>query len=212
MTCYRRSHDLVGENLVDGGTTQAEVAIVGVGAIGVALAVRLSDRVGRIALIEAGGTKLRPAHNLSFFKAEQIDDTRHGPTELYRRRMLGGTTSVWGGRCIPFDREDFAATPDRAGWPITFAEFDAHVPDALAFVDAGAPEFTAAAALPNHPVPLAQPLSDLVLDRTVPLCDLKNGIFAEPQFAADQAIAPSGWRPRRLPRAFAAAIPERIRS
>ena len=91
----------IGEALPDGGATEAEVAIVGAGAIGVALAVRLSGRVGRIALIEAGGTQFRPADNLSFFKAEQIDDTRHAPTELYRRRMLGGTTSVWGGRCIP---------------------------------------------------------------------------------------------------------------
>jgi choline dehydrogenase-like flavoprotein len=155
----------VGENLPDGGTTQAEVAIVGAGAVGVALAVRLSGRVGRIVLIEAGGRQFEPSHNLSFFKAEQIDDTRHPPTELYRRRMLGGTTSVWGGRCIPFDQEDFAPASDRPGWPITFSEFDAHVPNALEFLDAGAPEFTAAGALPNHPVPLAEPLTDLVLDR-----------------------------------------------
>ena len=160
----------IGEALPDGGATEAEVAIVGAGAIGVALAVRLSGRVGRIALIEAGGAQFGPADNLSFFKAEQIDDARHAPTELYRRRMLGGTTSVWGGRCIPFDQEDFAPAHDRPGWPITFAEFDSHVPDALEFLDAGAPEFaapefTTPGARPNHPVPLAGPLSDLVLDR-----------------------------------------------
>ena len=41
-----------------------------------------------------------------------------------------------------------------------------YVPDALEFLDAGAPEFAAQPrALPNHPVPLAGPLSDLVLDR-----------------------------------------------
>ena len=63
-----------GEALADGGTTQAEVAIVGAGAVGVALAIRLAGRVGRIVLIEAGGTRFKPAHHLSFFKAEQIDD------------------------------------------------------------------------------------------------------------------------------------------
>ena len=97
-----------GETLPDGGTTQADIAIVGAGAIGVALTVRLSERIGRIFLIEAGGSRSKPADNLSFFKAERVDDSRHGPTELYRRRMLGGTTSVWGGRCIPFDPDDFA--------------------------------------------------------------------------------------------------------
>ena len=84
-------------------------------------------------------SRFKPVHNLSFFKAEQIDDPRHAPTELYRRRMLGGTTSVWGGRCIPFDPEDFAPARDRPGWPITFAEFYGHVPDALEFLDAGQP-------------------------------------------------------------------------
>ena len=153
------------ENLVDGGTTRAEVAIVGAGAIGIALAIRLSDRIGHIVLIEAGEAQFKATDNLSFFKAERIDDTRHASTELYRRRMLGGTTSVWGGRCIPFSPEDFAPTRDRPGWPIAFAEFDAYVPDALEFLDAGPPEFSAAAALPDHPVPLDQALSDLALDR-----------------------------------------------
>jgi len=155
----------IGESLPDRGTTHANVAIVGAGAVGVALAVRLSGRVGRIVLIEAGGTQFKPADNLSYFKAEQVDDPRHPPTELYRRRMLGGTTSVWGGRCIPFDPEDFLPAHDRAGWPINFAELDAHIPDALDFLDAGTPEFSAAVALPNLPVPLDRPLSDLVLDR-----------------------------------------------
>src|SRR5260221_11974755 len=154
-----------GEGLADGGTTEAEVAIVGAGAIGVALAVRLSGRIGRIVLIEAGGTRFKPAHNLSFFKAEEIDDPRHAPTELYRRRMLGGTTSVWGGRCIPFDPEDFAPTSDRPGWPIAYGEFEAYVADALEFLDAGPSEFSATAALPNHLVPSGSYSSDLVLDR-----------------------------------------------
>ncbi len=154
-----------GETLVDGGTTETEVAIVGAGAIGVALAVRLSGRIGRIVLIEAGGAQFKSTDNLSFFKAERVDDPRHAPTELYRRRMLGGTTSVWGGRCIPFDREDFESTPNRPGWPIEFTDVDAHVPDALEFLDAGKPIFSAAAAMPDHPIPLDRPLSDLNLER-----------------------------------------------
>jgi choline dehydrogenase-like flavoprotein len=154
-----------GETLADGGTTQAEVAIVGAGPIGVAIAIRLAGRAGRIVLIEAGGTQFKPADNLNYFRAERVDDTRHVPTELYRRRMLGGTSSVWGGRCIPFDLEDFAPTPDRHGWPIAFAEFEAYVADALDFLDAGPPDFSATGALPNHPVPSGSYSNDLVLDR-----------------------------------------------
>ena len=123
-----------GDSLSDGGTTAVQVAIVGAGAIGIALAVRLAGRVGRIALIEAGDMQFKPAQDLKFFQAAQVDDTRHAPTELNRRRMLGGTTSVWGGRCIPLDPEDFAPACGRPGWPIAFAEFDAHVPHALEFL------------------------------------------------------------------------------
>jgi choline dehydrogenase-like flavoprotein len=154
-----------GETLADGGTTHAEVAIVGAGPVGLSVAIRLAGRTGRIVLIEAGGTQFKPADNLNYFRAERVDDTRHLPTELYRRRMLGGTSSVWGGRCIPFDPEDFAPTPDRPGWPIDFAEFEAYVAEALEFLDAGPPEFSATAALPNHPVPSGSYSSDLVLDR-----------------------------------------------
>lgn len=154
-----------GETLADGGTTQADVAIVGTGPVGIAVAIRLAGRAGRIVLIEAGGTNFKPIDNLNYFRAERVDDTRHAPTELNRRRMLGGTSSVWGGRCIPFDAEDFAPTSDRPGWPIAYGEFEAYVADALEFLDAGPSEFSAAAALPNHRVPSGSYSSDLVLDR-----------------------------------------------
>jgi choline dehydrogenase-like flavoprotein len=154
-----------GESLADGGTTQADIAIVGGGPVGLALAVRLAGRVSRVILVEAGTTKFIAGDNLSFFKAEHVDDERHAPAELYRRRMLGGTTSVWGGRCIPFDPEDFAATPDRLGWPISFDDFNAYVPRALEFLDSGAPEFSASVALPGQAIPVNTTANDLNLDR-----------------------------------------------
>src|ERR1700760_4208761 len=118
-----------GETLADHDTTQADVVIVGAGAIGIAIATRLAGKVGHIILVEAGGTRFDPSHDV--FKAEDIADTRHAPTALNRRRMLGGTTSIWGGRCIPFDATDFAPALDRAGWPISFNDFEAYMADAL---------------------------------------------------------------------------------
>jgi choline dehydrogenase-like flavoprotein len=155
-----------GATLDDGGTTQVEIAIVGAGPVGVALAVHLSGRIGRIALIEAGGALFKPEDNLAFFKGEQIDDDRHPPIELYRRRMLGGTTSVWGGRCIPFDPEDFAPARGRPGWPITFEEFAALIPHTLKFLDAGVADFSETALRSGVTLPaLARQPGDLVLDR-----------------------------------------------
>jgi choline dehydrogenase-like flavoprotein len=153
------------ETLPEGGAMEVQVAIVGAGPVGLAVAMRLAGRIGRIALIEAGGTQFKPAQSLEFFKAAHINDPRHLPTELNRRRMLGGTTSVWGGRCIPFDPEDFAPADVRPGWPIAFAQMATHIPDALEFLDAGKPEFSADSALPTHQAAVEKAASDLDVDR-----------------------------------------------
>jgi choline dehydrogenase-like flavoprotein len=154
-----------GDSLSDGGATEVEVAIVGTGPVGLAVAIRLAERVGRVALIEAGGTQFEPAQGLNFFKAAQINDPRHLPIELNRRRMLGGTSSIWGGRCIRLDPEDFAPAHGRSGWPIPFAEMDVHIAKALEFLDAGSPEFSAAATPSTHPVSLDSATDDLIVDR-----------------------------------------------
>jgi choline dehydrogenase-like flavoprotein len=154
-----------GDSLTDGGATAVEVAIVGAGAVGIAVAMRLAGRVGRIALIEAGGPKFEFNKQVKFFRAAYISDPRHAPTELYRRRMLGGTTSVWGGRCIPLDPEDISPDHARPGWPIGSAEMDPYIPEALEFLDAGTAEFSAASALPGLPISPATSDGDLRLDR-----------------------------------------------
>ena len=156
---------LAGDALPQDRPTEVDVAIVGAGAVGVALVTRLADRVGRIALIEAGGPRYEVDQHLSFFKADEITDHRHPPTEFYRRRMLGGTTSVWGGRCIPLDPDDFMPGPGKSGWPVAFDEVAAHFPDALDFLDAGTPEFTISAALPTRSGLLSHMAdSDVLLD------------------------------------------------
>jgi choline dehydrogenase-like flavoprotein len=153
------------ETLPEGGAMEVQVAIVGAGPVGLAVAMRLAGRIGRIALIEAGGTQFKPAQSLEFLKAAHINDPRHLPTELNRRRMLGGTSSIWGGRCIPYDPEDFAPAVGRAGWPIAFGEMAAHIAEALEFLDAGKPEFSAESALPAHPALLEKATGDVDTDR-----------------------------------------------
>ena len=148
-----------GKTLPDGGETFFDVIIVGAGAAGIALATRLDGRAGRVALVEAGDTAFRKRDNAEFFRAQDMDDDRHARTELYRRRMLGGTTSVWGGRCIPFDREDLEPTADRSGWPLSHADFSAYVPDASSLLDAGPASFSAG------PVRAVNSPVELVLDR-----------------------------------------------
>jgi choline dehydrogenase-like flavoprotein len=153
-----------GDALADGGTTQADVIVVGAGAAGIAVVRRLANRMGKIILIDAGDGQFRPLDNDTFFRAERVDDNRHAPGELYRRRMLGGTTTVWGGRCIPFDPEDFEPIEGRPGWPIPYTDFSRYTGGTLDFFDAGPDDFSASRILPDTTRLVTGAAGDLRLD------------------------------------------------
>jgi hypothetical protein len=88
---------------------------------------------------------------------------------ISRRSRIGegclAARAASGAGCTPLDPEDFAPTQARPGWPITFAEMDAYVPDALEFLDAGSTRYSAAEVMPTHPLPLDPTQTDLVVDR-----------------------------------------------
>lgn len=147
----------------------SDVVVIGSGPAGLALALRVtSTRRLNVILVEAGGRRFDFADQSRHFAHCTLTGGRHAPTALYRRRMLGGTSTVWGGRCIPMSEDDFAARPDlgRNGWPIAYHDVARHYPEALAFLDAGKPEFDAARAFPGDSGPMAPVRSGdrLVLD------------------------------------------------
>lgn len=57
-----------GDSLPEGGETKVEVAIVGAGPVGLAVAMRLAGRVGRIVIVEAGSTEFKPAGDSRIFQ------------------------------------------------------------------------------------------------------------------------------------------------
>jgi choline dehydrogenase-like flavoprotein len=150
------------------GHVQTDVAIVGAGPAGIALALRLEEKGVDCVLLEAGGPKLERASQ-EFYRAAEITPDEHGPVHLYRRRALGGTSAVWGGRCIPFDPIDFEDRPwiPHARWPIGHQEVASFYAEALAFCRAGPAVFHAAQALPDDPGPMIEDAfdPDLILDR-----------------------------------------------
>lgn len=145
-----------------------DVAIVGSGAAGLALAARLLTAGVETLVLESGGEKFDQAGQ-EFYRAASIAPDNHGPVHLFRRRAYGGTTAIWGGRCIPFDPIDFEDRPwlPHASWPISYQTVADYYPDALAMCDAGEPEFAADAALGEGAGPLVNGLEDpdVVLDR-----------------------------------------------
>lgn len=110
-------------DLPTGHCLDADIAIVGGGPAGITLAHELMGSGSTVILLEAGpatpGARLEDS-----FRGEVMDSIRHPPISLYRVRGLGGTSSLWGGRCVPFDPIDLEERPyiPWSGWPLSYAE------------------------------------------------------------------------------------------
>jgi choline dehydrogenase-like flavoprotein len=125
----------------------AEVCVIGAGPAGIVTSLELADRGFSVILLESGTANPRnPAQALS--KAE-LDTSRHAPLHQAVSRQLGGTSALWGGRCIPLDPIDFAERPASTvpGWPIPYEEVAARYPKACAYTGCGASVFDARTAL-----------------------------------------------------------------
>ena len=145
-----------------------DIAIIGSGAAGLTLALEF-DRMGLdCVVLEAGGDGFDKSAQ-EFYRAASISPDDHGPVHMYRRREFGGTTSIWGGRCIPFDPIDFEERDwiPNARWPVGYDAVAAHYPRALEICRAGPNLFRAAEGLPGVQAPLVEGLNteDLILDR-----------------------------------------------
>lgn len=128
-----------------GEAIHCDVAIVGSGAAGITLGLKLARQGVSVVIAEAGGK--HSSDDSQRFFAGEVEGQRPVPLENLRQRCLGGTTTIWGGRCIPFDPIDLKKRPwlENSGWPIQYDELACFYPEALEWCHAGRPEFSAAA-------------------------------------------------------------------
>jgi choline dehydrogenase-like flavoprotein len=138
-----------------GHRVTADVCILGAGAAGITLAVELADTGLQVVMLESGG--LGFDRSLQELSAGQVAaEPYHPPLHLGSRRGLGGTTMVWGGRCVPFDPIDFERREyvAESGWPIRFDELLPYYQRANAFCEAGAFEYFVEGALGPAAAPM----------------------------------------------------------
>ncbi len=132
------------EELPDGSALDADVCIVGAGAAGIAMALELAGSGCRVLVLESGGEGPEPATQ-ALYEGSVENPRMHSPPDRYRQRRFGGSTTIWGGRCVPFDDIDFeprAFIPD-SGWPIDADAVASFYPAANRICEAG--EFAYAA-------------------------------------------------------------------
>ncbi|HME39213.1 MAG TPA: GMC family oxidoreductase [Steroidobacteraceae bacterium] len=134
-------------DLIEDSALETRVCIIGAGAAGITLASELDGCGFKVLLLEAGG--LKPDANLDDYYRGSATNPHPDPTQ-FRRVMFGGTTGIWGGRCIPFDPIDLQRREHVAdsGWPIRYEALAKFYPKAMQYCDAGSFDFTLAGSLP----------------------------------------------------------------
>jgi choline dehydrogenase-like flavoprotein len=125
---------------------KACVCIIGAGAAGISLACELDGCGFDVLLLEAGGLASCVG---DFYEGSATHP--HPEPRQFRRVGFGGTTAVWGGRCVPFDPIDFERRDHVAntGWPISYEEVARFYPAAMEYCDAGRVDFLAETSLPG---------------------------------------------------------------
>lgn len=126
-------------------TIEADVVVVGAGPIGIVTALELARSGVQVALIESGLERTdQAAQGLATFHACQ-DDHFHSRSELTVRRQVGGTTALWGGRCVKFDAIDFEDRPitAQAPWPIGYEDIEPYLQTACDWAVCGQAAFNA---------------------------------------------------------------------
>jgi choline dehydrogenase-like flavoprotein len=98
-----------------------DICIVGGGPAGISIARELIDADCSVMLLESGGMSLNSDVQKLYRGTNTRDDFALHATRL---RLLGGTTSVWGGWCAPLDPIDFETRDwvPNSGWPISYED------------------------------------------------------------------------------------------
>ncbi|MFL9877358.1 aldo/keto reductase [Herbaspirillum rhizosphaerae] len=119
-----------------------DICIVGTGPVGLALALEAEARGLQVLMLESGGAEHNPATQ-EWSRAAVLDEKAHSPMELASNRALGGSSWLWGGRCVPFEAIDFEARNyvPHSGWPFALEDIAPWYAKAADYLDCGKAEF-----------------------------------------------------------------------
>jgi choline dehydrogenase-like flavoprotein len=142
-------------DLASGDSLQSDICIIGAGAAGITMALELLDSGLDVLVLESGGLREKP-ETQALYAGSVVDAQLHSPPDKYRQRRFGGTTTIWGGRCMPFDEIDFAARDfiPHSGWPLARSALLPFYPKANRLCEAGEMAYTMAEAFstPQRPM------------------------------------------------------------
>jgi choline dehydrogenase-like flavoprotein len=102
----------------DGTSITADVCIIGAGAAGITIAREFLGTRYNVVVLEGGGYNPE-ADSQKLFESEVVG-LPHTSIHDGRARVLGGTTTLWGGQALRFEDLDFKVRSwvPNSGWPI----------------------------------------------------------------------------------------------
>lgn len=125
----------------------ADVVVIGAGPAGIVVALEMARSGSDVLLIESG----RPSYSERIQRlsdAAQYDHDLHAPLSIALRRQVGGTSTIWGGRCVPYDPIDFDSRDymESTEWPIAYEDLLPFYERACLWTSVGRPVFDTAQA------------------------------------------------------------------
>ncbi|HEY2350231.1 MAG TPA: GMC family oxidoreductase [Puia sp.] len=133
-----------------GTVIETDICIIGGGPAAISLALSFLNHHSKIIILTGGSWKEKPRHRE--LNRGIIDPPgSHEPLEENRRRVFGGGTAVWGGRCVPFDPIDFEKRSwiPHSGWPVSYTQVEQYFERSLQFCEAGENNFDARVVFPG---------------------------------------------------------------
>lgn len=119
-------------NATDSHLSGADLCIIGSGAAAISLATEFIGRSQRVIMVEGGGEVAEEA-TTDLYRGHMADGGKtHTGIHEGRARVLGGTTTLWGGQALPlaaidFEKRDWVA---ESGWPFTRDDLHPYYPRA----------------------------------------------------------------------------------
>ena len=140
---------------------RTQVCIIGAGVAGNALAHRLTASGIRVALLEAGGRQ--PEERSQSLYNARMARLNHDGTHNGRFRILGGSSTRWGGQLLPYTEEVMSPTPamHSVAWPIPLSEVNPYYDPAQQLLDADAYPYEAVPFLNDFKRPIPPLLGEL---------------------------------------------------